>query len=1035
MRTASKSGTLGTFKVLKSLAFVICANLLSCGGASGETVSQGGGPGLPPPTDHEGDSVPPVPGDCSNIEVRINELMADNEGAALDQQAETEDWLELVNTGKEPVNLACLQLERNAKSAYVLPSIELAPQQHHVFWADNERQEGVDHLPYKLSSDGGNLRLRLREEVRLIDSDGVVDSLQFEAMGENEVMARFPDGGDWQRCRYASPKRANGDACAPPELPSIPDQHHFLPYQLDADFNPSSALVITEIDLSAGGFVELQNRGDDAIELESFTLNLSPIAPGDDWPSASDANVTGTNIELVGEQEDEQEHELEPGAFLSFPLSAQHLSVLTNPEQEGVLSLFTSEETLDRVDFMRWPAGAILARRADGLFEYCTNASPGEANDCDPLPSREVGDRVRYLRTPGDFAALGSGELELGIASVKAVVERKTGVVHLLSGKDWALHYSFVREQIYGEASLDRCDPVQEQEFDQGWWEFSEREYFVTEGREFLLATLSHHSAADLHALEYTYGDKIAPEQMREGFYSVLPHLLTPNGWSLRAQDEDQVEKARSIEGTLPIVGPNAPFQNQHFQALTDGEAYGVLKFVPSAQLFSEPLGPRVIVLTDDVPNDIPFVGGLITEAFQTPLAHVNVLSQNRGTPNAALRDARHDARITEHLDTLVHLKVSSSGIVVEPASAQEAEEFWERFEASGPRVSPRIDATLRGPQDLAAHGLSSIPAVGAKAAQMGELLQLAASGPLCGAVEFPAIAESPFALPVVHYLEHFEASGAKALLDELRGESDFISDPLVRAEGLARVRKLILEHPVDATLLSLVENEVDARFGQRRVRFRSSSNAEDLPNFNGAGLYTSISAELGDPSRSVEDALRVVWASTQNARAYDEREFANVEHDQVAMGVLVHPAFLSEEGNGVAVSRNVLDPLRGDIHYINAQRGEASVTNPAPGVSTEQLTNPVRSSYRGVEYQSYSSLLLEGEERVLTNLEIDAVSCGLRHIHNWFKQRLDPNDENRLFAMEIEFKLADQTRQLVVKQARPHPFAERGSFNDCREF
>ena len=44
---------------------------------------------------------------------------------------------------------------------------------------------------------------------------------------------------------------------------------------------------------------------------------------------------------------------------------------------------------------------------------------------------------------------------------------------------------------------------------------------------------------------------------------------------------------------------------------------------------------------TDDVPNDIPLVGGLITEAFQTPLAHVNVLSQNRGTPNAGLAGAR----------------------------------------------------------------------------------------------------------------------------------------------------------------------------------------------------------------------------------------------------------------------------------------------------------------------------------------------------------------------------------------------------------
>ena len=56
------------------------------------------------------------------------------------------------------------------------------------------------------------------------------------------------------------------------------------------------------------------------------------------------------------------------------------------------------------------------------------------------------------------------------------------------------------------------------------------------------------------------------------------------------------------------------------------------------------------------------------------------------------------------------------------------------------------------------------------------------------------------------------------------------------------------------------------------------------------------------------------------------------------AMGILVHGAFLAEQANGVAVSRNVLEPTSGEVYYLNAQAGEASVTNPAPGVATEQL-------------------------------------------------------------------------------------------------
>ena len=44
--------------------------------------------------------------------------------------------------------------------------------------------------------------------------------------------------------------------------------------------------------------------------------------------------------------------------------------------------------------------------------------------------------------------------------------------------------------------------------------------------------------------------------------------------------------------------------------------------------------------MLDAVPNDISIVAGQITAEFQTPLAHINVLSVNRGTPNMALRGA-----------------------------------------------------------------------------------------------------------------------------------------------------------------------------------------------------------------------------------------------------------------------------------------------------------------------------------------------------------------------------------------------------------
>src|SRR5690606_37902555 len=139
-----------------------------------------------------------------------------------------------------------------------------------------------------------------------------------------------------------------------------------------------------------------------------------------------------------------------------------------------------------------------------------------------------------------------------------------------------------------------------------------------------------------------------------------------------------------------------------------------------SSALHQERLGPDVIVITDDVPNDIPLVRGLITEAFQTPLAHVNVLSQSRGTPNAALKDAR--SVLAEHLGKLVRLEVSGAGIAVSEADLADAQEYWDSFKPQGPTVTPRLDLSVRGVQPLSAHSLESLPIIGAKAAQLAEL-------------------------------------------------------------------------------------------------------------------------------------------------------------------------------------------------------------------------------------------------------------------------------------------------------------------------
>ena len=84
-------------------------------------------------------------------------------------------------------------------------------------------------------------------------------------------------------------------------------------------------------------------------------------------------------------------------------------------------------------------------------------------------------------------------------------------------------------------------------------------------------------------------------------------------------------------------------------------------------------------------------------------------------------------------------------------------------------------------------------------------------------------------------------------------------------------------------------------------------------------------------------------------------------------------------------------------------------------------------------EYQAHSSLS-RGRD-VLTFDEIQTLACALESVHLHFQPLVDPEQENRLYAMQIEWKLMGPERRLLVKQARPYSFGGLDAPTDCREF
>jgi hypothetical protein len=148
---------------------------------------------------------------------------------------------------------------------------------------------------------------------------------------------------------------------------------------------------------------------------------------------------------------------------------------------------------------------------------------------------------------------------------------------------------------------------------------------------------------------------------------------------------------------------------------------------------------------------------------------------------------------------------------------------------------------------------------------------------------------------------------------------------------------------------------------GITKFKVRSSANAEDIPNFDGAGLYNSYSAKLneadnpdgscvlgvdpddGEPEmqpKTVGCALKGVFASLWNKRAIEERSYARLDHRTALMALAVVPKYDLEApiaANSVVVSRVInTDAVSG--YTFATQVGNNKVTNPLPGTLAENV-------------------------------------------------------------------------------------------------
>lgn len=148
-------------------------------------------------------------------QIFINEFQADNSSTVKDEYGEYDDWIEIYNAGNNIINLSGLYITddfSDLKKFQIASSNNgttiLNPNEHLLFWADNNIDQGSNHLNFRLDNNGEQIAL-----IYIFENDTtIVDSITFGKQEKNFSYARISDGASsWKIAKAPTPGEKNSN--------------------------------------------------------------------------------------------------------------------------------------------------------------------------------------------------------------------------------------------------------------------------------------------------------------------------------------------------------------------------------------------------------------------------------------------------------------------------------------------------------------------------------------------------------------------------------------------------------------------------------------------------------------------------------------------------------------------------------------------------------------------------------------------------------------------------------------------------------
>jgi len=532
------------------------------------------------------------------------------------------------------------------------------------------------------------------------------------------------------------------------------------------------------------------------------------------------------------------------------------------------------------------------------------------------------------------------------------------------------------------------------------------REFFINNylkpNRRFILGTLAYQTPVRRWTFEFWEGDLVTTDLIQLTYDVVNRTFFAPVAFKPNSLRQDEASSA--LAGVQRVLQSDIA-KEQAYQALNIAKGLGRIHIIEKLDDHVE-IGSNEILVLDEVPIQLPPVAGIITSQPSTPLSHINLLAKGWGIPNAYIKNAK--ALLKQYDGWWVSFETLRENYTIKRAGMDQLREYQRRQAQRLDLMKPRYSLTETRLLNLNQQRARSSLAFGGKSANLGEVMFARLPG---------IVVPDGFTIPFHYYDEFINRNKLDEVIFGLLNDQKFVHDPAYRREKLVQLRQQIESAEFDPSLRQKVLQKVAREYAGKGLFVRSSSNSEDLPNFSGAGLYTTVPNVRGD--QELIDAIRKVWASLWNFEAYEARERAGVDHSKIFMAVLLQEG-INSESSGVMISTDPFDTENKAAIYISAKRGLGIKVVEGQRIAEQIIFRPRTNAVQVLTRSAEDSLLTFDEKGGVKEVPItgDRVVLTDDVIRRLVRAALDIK---RVFSnRDQDIEWAYMKGQIYIVQSRP---------------